>query len=357
MLYEAAVAGLHHRRRADAGTPRVVGGKRVVFPLVPGDPRTGNARSYNLVLAPAERADVIIDFRGTNGSNGGKSFILYNDAPGPFPGGDIRNDYFHIDQTIHNTDMTLLGGPPPTPAGHGPDSRILMRFDVESTPPSTEMSFADTVSALKTELPALFAERATGGFDPPLTIGDGVTPIIKVLAEDFDEFGRLRQVLGTANAPTGLTYLDTPTEEVRDGEVQVWDIYNTTADTHPMHFHLVNVTVKGRRPYEINPDGTPAAPLRPRAGADLVAPDPNEAGWKETVRMNPGEITTVAMRFDLPKTGTPPENSPRLKNTYGIEGAEYVWHCHILEHEEHDMMRPVVVLAAPAAPAKKAPAK
>jgi spore coat protein A len=71
-------------------------------------------------------------------------------------------------------------------------------------------------------------------------------------------------------------------------------------------------------------------------------------GWRETVRMNPGEITRVAMQFKLP-TGTAPPNSKRLLASYGINGAEYVWHCHILEHEEHDMMRPMVVIKAPPA--------
>ena len=66
-------------------------------------------------------------------------------------------------------------------------------------------------------------------------------------------------------------------------------------------------------------------------------PDRTELGWKETVRMHPGEVTTVIMRFDLPKVPFTVPPSPRTG------GHEYVWHCHILEHEEHDMMRPLVV--------------
>jgi spore coat protein A len=67
-------------------------------------------------------------------------------------------------------------------------------------------------------------------------------------------------------------------------------------------------------------------------------PDFNELGWKETVRMNPGEVTRVLMKFDLPAVPFTVPVSPRTG------GDEYVWHCHILEHEEHDMMRPLVVL-------------
>ena len=69
-----------------------------------------------------------------------------------------------------------------------------------------------------------------------------------------------------------------------------------------------------------------------------VAPGPEERGWKKTVRMNPGEVTTVIMRFNLPAVPFVVPSSPRTG------GAEYVWHCHILEHEEHDMMRPLIVI-------------
>ena len=72
--------------------------------------------------------------------------------------------------------------------------------------------------------------------------------------------------------------------------------------------------------------------------------EPNETGWKETVMMFPGTVTRIIMRFTLPKIVTaqgdvvPTPPSPRTG------GNEYVWHCHILEHEEHDMMRPLVVV-------------
>ena len=68
-------------------------------------------------------------------------------------------------------------------------------------------------------------------------------------------------------------------------------------------------------------------------------PDANELGFKETVRMNPGECTTVIAKFDLPKVPFDVPFSPRFKEKV----FEYVWHCHILEHEEHDMMRPLLV--------------
>jgi spore coat protein A len=126
--------------------------------------------------------------------------------------------------------------------------------------------------------------------------------------------------------------------------VQRWKIYNLTADTHPMHFHLVNVTIRKREAWKWTTDAKgetiPVLPLQPIVGTARPA-DANEQGWKETVRINPGEVITVDMKFDLPPGKVTP--SPRLQAMYGIKGAEYVWHCHILEHEEHDMMHALVV--------------
>jgi spore coat protein A len=137
----------------------------------------------------------------------------------------------------------------------------------------------------------------------------------------------------------GRNYIDIPTEVYHNGQTVVWDIYNTTGDTHPMHFHLVNVQVLGRDTFATVGDH------RKVHTSHFTPPDPNYRGWKETVRTNPGEVMRVIMQFTLPKVPFPVPESPRLKQSYGIRGGhEYVWHCHILEHEEHDMMRPLVVL-------------
>jgi spore coat protein A len=89
------------------------------------------------------------------------------------------------------------------------------------------------------------------------------------------------------------------------------------------------------------PVGTSATPVYtgPARG-----PSATELGWKETFKLHPGEVTTVIMKFDLPAVPFTVPASPRLAREYGIRGAEYVWHCHILDHEEHDMMRPLVVV-------------
>ena len=88
--------------------------------------------------------------------------------------------------------------------------------------------------------------------------------------------------------------MSTPLDIASRGETQTWQVYNLTGDTHPMHWHLVNVQVVRREAWEFDSTGLPVHPLRPIPGT-ARPPDPNEAGWKETLRMNPGEVTTVIM--------------------------------------------------------------
>ncbi len=284
----------------------------------PVSPTFGNVNRYNLLLGPAERADLIIDFSAA----AGRSLILYNDAPAPFPGGDQRNDYYTGD-----VDATPIGGAPATTPGHGPNTRTLMRIAV-----GTALTGVSAAPELMSSLQNALGQNAATLSSSSASLTRDLT-----LNEDFDEFGRLIQMLGTNVKPAnsagfGRGYGDPVTENVRPGAIEIWRIFNLTADTHPMHFHLVNVLVLGRRPFNAATyNGTPTftGPFR--------GPDANELGWKETVRMNPNEMTEIIMRFDLPTVPFTVPVSPRTG------GYEYVWHCHILEHEEHDMMRPLVV--------------
>lgn len=309
---------------------------------------------FNLLQAPAERSDILIDFTGMSG----QSFILYGDAPGPFPMGDSRSDYFTGD-----ADQTASGGAPPTQAGHGPNTRTIMKIVVSHGAVGLSLD-QNWLNTMNTALGLNFAggnpgvapqqapllapfNNGTGQFEVPA----GTPILVKTLNEDFDEYGRLLQRGGTdqkftnnQGLPTfGQGYLDSITETVGAGVVQAWDFYNNTGDTHPWHFHLVNVQIVGRGVFAVNTDGTPDfgtfTDLQGNAGK-LTPPDPNEQGWKETVRMNPGEITRVIMRFDLPKL--PKSMGNPLSRRTG--GHEYVHHCHILEHEEHDMMRTLNVI-------------
>jgi len=254
--------------------------------------------------------------------------------------GDPRTDFFPGWNVKGNPTNAL------TPNGFGPNSRILMRFDVAAGTAST----TDALLTITTET------DMCGGLDTPL-VPFGVSvpppgvPVRRLtLNETFDAYGRLLQMLGTTvplaspSAGFGRPYDSAATEVVTAGSTEVWEIFNTTADVHPMHFHLVNVQVINRQPFQVSSLGST------KGGANFTGPatppEPNETGWKETVMMFPGTVTRIIMKFDLTaaaiKTAggatisTPP--SPRTG------GAEYVWHCHILEHEEHDMMRPLVVI-------------
>jgi spore coat protein A, manganese oxidase len=277
-------------------------------------PFNGTVTGGALLLGPAERADILFDFS----AHAGQKIILYTDTPAPFPGGDPRNDYF----PGFNVNKNPVNGT--TLPGFGPNTRVIMRFNV--------------VPATGTDAPlSLNRNTNLAAGNDPLPVPLGVTtpppgvPVRQLtLNETFDTHGRLIQYLGTnvAVAPGsfGRPYMDTPTEVVPAGSTEVWQIANLTADTHPIHFHLVNVQIISRQPFSgPNLKGTP------------VAPGPEERGWKETVRMNPGEVTTVIMQFNLPAVPFTVPSSPRTG------GNEYVWHCHILEHEEHDMMRPLIV--------------
>lgn len=286
---------------------------------VPFNPAT---LTGNLLLAPAERADVIIDFTGL----AGRTFMMYNDAPGPFPAGPATTDYY--------------AGNPKNPVqprpGTGPDTRNILKIRVTAAAVADPQLPGAILDPTLVDPPLLVAPTTAVAPIPPLFPPAGTPVRDLTLNEDFDPYGRLRQLLGTTTPNAvgkgfGLDYMAPATEIVQAGSTEVWRIFNLSADTHPIHFHLVNVQVLSRQPFKFS-SGT-FLPVGAARG-----PEPNELGWKETVQMHPGEVTTVIMKFDLPIVPFTVPISPRTG------GNEYVWHCHILEHEEHDMMRPLVVL-------------
>ena len=309
--------------------------------IVPSNrPFDDESMTGSLITAPAERWDLIVDFS----AYAGQKIVLYNDAPAPFPMGSPLNDYF----------PDAPSNPTETTPGFGPNTRQIMRFSVGTTttgPADPPLRIYPTTD-LKPGNDPFLATVVPNGI-PMVPAG---TPVrLLTLNETSDAFGRLIQILGTAvplknaGAGFGRMYMDPATEVVSRNATEVWQIMNLTADTHPIHFHLVNVQIISRQAFKVTNynGGQPKyiGPARP--------PDPNEAGWKETVRMNPGEVTTVIMQFKLPTVPFTVPASPRAAGTdfplrLPDEAAgtanEYVWHCHILEHEEHDMMRPLVVM-------------
>ncbi len=371
----------------------------------------GNVEAGTLMLGPAERADVIVDFSQW----AGKTLILYNDAPAPWPAGDPRYDYY-----TGNPDLTEEGGAESTEIGFGPNTRTIMQIKVADAPaaPAFDKVALDDAFTTTTEKDGVFkssqhdviVSQAPYGpaygttfsstwpywgiariFDSDMTFktvdGDIVNlpfeakAIQDEMGETFDrEYGRMAGKLGLQlPVPGGVQnfigydFSAPPTELVQSsaesskiGELgdgtQIWKITQNGVDTHPMHFHLFEVQLLNRVAW----DGR------------IMLPEPNELGWKDTLKVNPLEDTIVALRpivpqvpFDLPNSVRPldptmPLGAELWPNT-GIQdpagnpvipvinslvnfGWEYMWHCHILSHEEMEMMRPIAVGVAPRTP-------
>jgi spore coat protein A len=137
-----------------------------------------------------------------------------------------------------------------------------------------------------------------------------------VLTEKMDGHGNSQGV-----RINGLGYDEPVTEFVKLGSMETWRFINTTDDAHPMHVHLVQFQILERQGYDVPAFQNGRLEL---VGAPRPAP-PNEAGWKDTAVVNPREVLTLLIRFD------------------GYTG-RYVFHCHMLEHEDNDMMRPFEVI-------------
>jgi len=115
---------------------------------------------------------------------------------------------------------------------------------------------------------------------------------------------------------------DPVTEDPLLNDVEVWEVFNMTEDAHPIHLHLVRFQILNRQKFRSG-KMTMAPPYDVGIAGQPKPPALNERGWKDTAQMFPGEVTRIAARFD--------------------RRGEYVWHCHILSHEDNEMMRPYVV--------------
>ena len=138
------------------------------------------------------------------------------------------------------------------------------------------------------------------------------------LVEVDDLKGRPYQML-LNNAHWSMPITESPLLD----STEIWELVNTTDDAHPIHLHLVKFQVLDRRTFDLLPFWTKN---EVKYLADAVPPEPVEMGWKDTVRADPGMVTRIIVKFE------------------GYTG-RYVWHCHILEHEDNEMMRPFEVVA------------
>jgi FtsP/CotA-like multicopper oxidase with cupredoxin domain len=241
-----------------------------------------------LLLGPAERADVIVDFTNVPA---GTEIILKNLAPDePFGGGTPGVDFEPADPDTTGQVMRLQVVPATSTDTSTPPSELGL-------PAPAPLGAADNTRQVSLNE----AESAT-----VRVITDPAGNIV-LDCKDGEPFGPVEADLGTVNANgTGnmLGWDEPITETPAAGAVEVWEIHNFTADAHPIHIHEITFEVVNRQPI----GGAP----RP--------PDSGEAGRKDTVIAYPGEITRVKALFDRP----------------GL----FVWHCHILEHEDNEMMRP-----------------
>jgi spore coat protein A len=238
-----------------------------------------------LVLAPGERADVIVDFAGLAGAQ----IQLKNDAKAPYPmgrGGDVAQ------LMAFNVSKPLAGADATTPAG----SLHLPKLDRLPEPPA------------------------------------GSAPRVQHLSETIDPLTGAPIQLNVEDKPylNETTHLPDVTTKPAESTVEDWLLVNTTADTHPIHLHLVTFEVIDRRPFNV-------AGYDPKTQAitytgPAVPAAANENGRKDTVQAHPGQVTRIRARFELPDEGA-------IELPPGVANPQYVWHCHILEHEENDMMR------------------
>ncbi len=227
-------------------------------------------RRSQLLMAPAERIDAIVDLTGLSP---GTELYLVNLGPDE-PFGELTE--------------------PPEPVADPETTGQVMKLVV------VPLASQDTsMPPERLRLPA-FKPLGAAGTTRAVSLNEEASSV-----PGFD--GPIAAKLGTMDAggvPVPLGWDDAITENPATGAVEIWELHNFTEDAHPIHIHEVQFQLVDRRPFD--------GPAR--------GPDPGETGFKDTVIAYPGEVTRVKALFDIP----------------GL----FVWHCHIVEHEDNEMMRP-----------------
>jgi FtsP/CotA-like multicopper oxidase with cupredoxin domain len=247
-----------------------------------------------LLMGLAERADLIVDFTNVPVGN----YVLGNVGPDePFGGGIPGEDFPVAD---------------PDTTGKIMEFQVVPALTVDdSTPPAFLQLPAITPLPPETfTRPLALLEEGSAFFDGP--------------AEAL-----LGTVEGDPNVASGTMtarpWMEPVTENPALGATEVWELYNATEDGHPMHIHEVHFEVVDRQDILVEDVGVQVVP-----GSTPTPPEPWETGFKDTVIAYPGQVTRVKARFDVP--------------------GQFVWHCHIVEHEDNEMMRPYRI--GPAQPAQ-----
>jgi spore coat protein A len=248
-----------------------------------------------LLMAPAERADVIVDF---SGFEVGDEIILLNLGPDA-PFGTLPID--------------------PADLANPETTGQVMKFTVVEL---TDQGNAGTIPAT---LPAI-APLTTNLPERNLTLNE-------MMYGEGDDEVPVEADLGTAEEGA-LKFTDVITENPMVGDTEIWNMINLTADSHPIHPHLIAFQVISRVPFDmedyldaqeeyLSGEETEVPNWEDFVTGEPLPPEAWERGWKDTVIATPDHVTRFIATFDL-------------------EGL-YVWHCHILEHEDNEMMRPFYV--------------
>ena len=318
-----------------------------------------------LLIAPGERYEVIIDFTGLTGS----IFTMTNTAKAPYPKGVA---------------------PDPQTVGQ------IMQFSVIA---ATATDNTCNPAAGGCARPVANLVRLPGTVGGPAITGTTVQKIRKLTLNEVMGMGGPLEILvnntkwdGMMSPNINVTFpLNGISELPQVGSTEVWDIINLTADAHPIHLHLVQFQLISRQNFNVGSYNkayaaaftglAPSAPLPAGCVAGVFCPgygppqpynfyntgaapylggnpDPTpylqgkpsgplayENGWKDTVIMYPGQVTRIAVRWaptDIAVAGVGPgSNLFSFDPTYG---PGYVWHCHIIDHEDNEMMRPYAVV-------------
>jgi len=368
--------------------------RRYLFRLVDGS----NARFYNLTfgsasvyavaaddnyldapvkinsvfIAPGERLDVIVDFSGLVG----QTVTVTNDAPIPFPDGLV-----------------------PGPGQDQPSMGNIMQFKV-SAGPVCDRSCNPAAGQCKRPIPLV---RLTDG-QGHLATGVNISKVRQLVLKEVQGPGGPIEVLVNntkwdgKNSPSidAIFPTDGVSELPRVGSTELWEIINLTMDAHPMHTHLIQFQILNRQyfnpqytvdwaatfpaatgfsplctggvfcpgygppmPYNVpNADGALGGnlplkngsvnyllnPATPGVEYPAVPPDQEESGWKDTAKVWPGQVMRIVARWT--PTSTPKYLARPGRNLYPFDptkGPGYVWHCHIIDHEDNEMMRPYKV--------------
>lgn len=229
----------------------------------------------HLVMAPAERYDVIVDFSGYEG----KSLVLHNNARAPYPSG---NAYI-------------------------PKKVMLFRVKSETSGPDT----SDLPGKIY-PIPAL---------DPASAVKERDINISAIFSASFHAIEW--KLNGDWDEPI--------TEAPHAGDIEIWRIINKGGAAHPIHLHLVHFQVLDRQPIQ-SVQGSDELVF---AGPAQLPPPDEANSWKDTIIANAREVTRVIAKFDLPKGA---DTTPGTRH-------RYVYHCHMIEHEDNEMMRPYDVVA------------